>query len=1277
MSTDPNSSTEPSKRYAGRFELIRELGRGGFGVVHEALDLQRNQRVALKILRKDRPAKVSALKAEFRSLRDITHPNLVVLYDLIGGDDDWSISMELVEGSSFLAYVWAGPVGLTSLTDEAALATTWREGNGPRRAENPSRSSRLSFTLDRTRLRQAMRQLAVTVDALHQAGKLHRDIKPSNIRVTPTGRLVLLDYGLVADVGEDGRFDQQGIMAGTSGYMAPEQAFGGRITEASDWYAVGAVLHEALTGEAPRAAKLTDLDAAAQARLVLGQERGDEPPGELEALCCALLQPDSAGRPSGKVVLQLLGATEPSGTPALTRPFARFVGREAQLGALERAYQLAASGQVVCAEVHGGSGFGKSALCEQFLSQTRARDPDVVLLRGRCYEREAVPFKAIDPLVDGVAAHLMALSQTEAAQLSPRDLGALTRLFPVLAELPRTRTDRENKLSELEPSELRRRAFAAFRELLRRLTARRPVVLCIDDAQWGDEDSAALLMEALRPPRAPGLLLIISHRPGEPGPFLSKLQGWLSDAAHEDRLVDVPVDRLPPEEARALGASLLRGLADAETLERLCDEAGGSPLFMLQLAAEPRRSRSPGAQPTTLVDVLRSTVRALRPEARAVLDLVSVAGRPVPASVVLHAAGAPPDGLATVLRLVGERMLTSASSGRLERFETYHDRIRETVVGLLEPDRQRAIHAALAAAVEAGPAEDRDPEVLLTHYAGSGDLHRAAAQALLAAERDEQALAFERAAELYGQALAWRHGTESDTPEQDRALRCRRAGALANAGRGKEAAEVYLAAAALAPEQEALELSRLAAEQLFACGRTDEALEVLGPLLGRVRLTLPRSGAGAVWRIAYSLGKLLLRGVKLKEPATPIVDPLVRLGLEVAWTAAAGLSSVNPVVAMALVLQHLNLALAAGDRRHVCRSLPSFGALWLVAGSPGGLKRGTAFLEQGRAMAKGLDDPLVEALLGIFASTRSMVLGDWPAALLHVDRALEVLAARPSGARYWRTVALGMRLQTVELLGLMTELQAGATRWEDDAAALKDLLGQLYASLFGALARLAADDPTEARRRSTAALATWTTQAGFSAQHLFALRVTVCVDLYESAGPEAHRRVEEAWPAVKASQLLRVQSTRIDGLSLRARAALAAAPASKSPQRLLKAVERDARLLERELRQDARPMASLLRAGAARLRGDTSGALTQLDLANAGFTSTHMELHAAACQRATGVMVGGEAGRALVAQADSLLKQRGVIDPRRWAEVLAPGFSELALTNGAQANSEKAQAKSR
>lgn len=1274
MSIDLNAPSEPQKPsaapYVGRFELVRELGRGGFGVVHEAIDLQRDERVALKILRRDRPAKLSALKAEFRSLRDITHPNLVVLYDLIGEGDDWSISMELVEGCGFLAYVWPGRVGLAAPSDELAfgLAPTWREGSRPPRNAPPTRWAGLSFTLDRSRLRSAVRQLALAVDALHQAGKLHRDIKPSNIRVTPDGRLVLLDYGLVAEVDADGRFDQQGLAAGTSGYMAPEQARGAGLTQASDWYSVGAVLHEALTGASPRVVRLEDLDAAAEARVALGQELGDEPPGELEALCCALLHPDAAARPRGQAVLQLLGATASLRPAALARPFSPFIGRSEQLGALARAYELVGSGEVVCAQVHGPSGYGKSALCDQFLARTRARDPSVVVLRGRCYEREAVPFKAVDPLVDGLTRHLLSLARTETAQLVPRSFAALTRLFPVLRELESALPAQEGHLPELEPAELRRRAFGAFRELLGRLSASRPVVLCIDDAQWGDEDSAALLTEALRAPRAPGLLLLIAHRDGEPGPLLSNLQPWLAEVAHDARRVDVPVSGLAPDEARALGEALFHGSVDAQALERLCDEAGGSPLFMLQLAAEPPRTRASGAPRATLGEVLRAAVKALAPEARVLLEIVSVAGRPVPARTVLSSAGVPSDGFATLLRLVGERMLTSASSGRQERFETYHDRIRETVIGLLEQGRQRVIHAALAAAVEAGPETERDPEVLLTHYAGSGDLERAAACALLAAERAEEALAFERAAELYGSALGWRQETKRDTPEQERALRRRRAMALANAGRGKESAEGFLTAASGAPEEEALELSRLAAEQLFACGRTDEALEVLEPLLRRAHLSLPRSGVGAVWRIAYHFGHVLLRGVKLREGPTPEVDPRVRLGLEVAWAAAAGLSSVNPVLAMSLVLQHLNRALAAGDRSHVCRSLPSFGALWLVAGSPGGLRRGTALLEQGMALAEGLDDPLVEALLGIFASTRCMVLGDWPTALLRVDRALEVLTARPSGARYWCTVALGMRLQTLELLGLVSELQASATRWEDDAGARKDLFGQLYASLFGALAALAAGDPTEARRRASAALATWTTQAGFSAQHLFALRVTVCVDLYESAGPAAHRRVQEAWPAVKASQLLRVQSTRVDGLLLRARAALAAAAAaaaapaaaaasSGASKRLLRAVERDAHQLERELRQDARPLASLLRAGVARLRGDTSGALALIELAIAGFGAAQMALHVACGLRGKGAVLGGEAGEVLVAQADDVLRQHGVVDPARWVDVLAPGLS--------------------
>src|SRR4029077_6280692 len=110
------------------------------------------------------------------------------------------------------------------------------------------------------RLRAALGELTEGLFALHAAGKLHRDIKPSNVLVTSAGRVVLLDFGLVQDQGSlDAQApDDEGI-AGTLGYMAPEQAAKKALSPASDWYAVGVMLFQALAGRLPFEARGMEL----------------------------------------------------------------------------------------------------------------------------------------------------------------------------------------------------------------------------------------------------------------------------------------------------------------------------------------------------------------------------------------------------------------------------------------------------------------------------------------------------------------------------------------------------------------------------------------------------------------------------------------------------------------------------------------------------------------------------------------------------------------------------------------------------------------------------------------------------------------------------------------------------------------------------------------------------------------------------------------------------------------------------------------------------------
>ncbi|HMI94637.1 MAG TPA: serine/threonine-protein kinase, partial [Polyangiales bacterium] len=492
MSTQPRSAPLGRAEFpaSGRFQHKRRLGEGSMGAVFLAFDRERGTEVALKTLRRVDAMGIYRFKREFRALSDVVHPNLVGLYDLFHDGDLWYFTMEYVEGKDFLSYVLGEDRAPGRGTPERGIPHgALRELTVPHAI-----GLELLFPMplrDEERLRAVLVQIAQGLIAIHSAGRLHRDLKSDNVLVTADGCAKVLDFGIAIErtSGTHGTLEL-GVM-GTPAYMSPEQAAGAPVDEATDWYALGVMLYEALTGQVPFdggylevMSEKQQVDPPAPSQMVSGV------PPDLDELCCRLLHRNPAARPRGAAVLRALenqraplAVATTSSIPA--EPDAPFVARAAELVALGRHLTQTDRGKPVVTLVHGPSGLGKTTLVEHFVTQLR-EDARAVALKGRCYEREAVPFKAFDSLIDALSRYLRRLPAVEAAELLPRDVMALAQLFPVLKRVEVVANARRRSIMPSDRQALRKRAFAALKELLVRLADRAPVVLFIDDLQWGD-----------------------------------------------------------------------------------------------------------------------------------------------------------------------------------------------------------------------------------------------------------------------------------------------------------------------------------------------------------------------------------------------------------------------------------------------------------------------------------------------------------------------------------------------------------------------------------------------------------------------------------------------------------------------------------------------------------------------------------------------------------------------------------------------------------------------
>jgi serine/threonine protein kinase len=267
----------------GPYRLHEKVGEGGMGAVYRSEDTRSGAIVAVKVLDEARtkdPQVLSRFRREARIGDALRHPNISAFHDfdeVVIADAGGAVRRRVV----YLVIEWVPGEDLTDLLQRGEWFTV------PRMVEIAG-------------------EVAAALEAAHAAGVVHRDLKPSNIRLTPEGRVKVLDFGL-AKILEGGDLHRDhpptfqttiGSLLGTAPYMAPEQLFGRAVDERTDQFSLGVVLYQMATGKVPfHGRNIVEVLQAVSAKAVAPPSRlNSEIPPALDALILRLLAKEPEGR---------------------------------------------------------------------------------------------------------------------------------------------------------------------------------------------------------------------------------------------------------------------------------------------------------------------------------------------------------------------------------------------------------------------------------------------------------------------------------------------------------------------------------------------------------------------------------------------------------------------------------------------------------------------------------------------------------------------------------------------------------------------------------------------------------------------------------------------------------------------------------------------------------------------------------------------------------------------------------------------------------------------
>ncbi len=1181
-------TTVEQERLEERFGLRGPIGAGQCAQVFAAWDHRRECMVALKTLNEQNEAAISRFKSEFRSLADVSHPNVVKLYDLISDGEIWLMTMELVDG-----------VDLREFQKEAAVGEILKIYEG----------------------------IARGLNAIHQSGHLHCDLRPANVKIDKKGRPVLLDFGFVARLRHaSALLDGRRSVLGSVAYAAPEVIRGSQATPASDWYGFGTMLYEALVGQTPfRASNIS--------QLMLRKASADAPsPETISSLngCSAevisrLLTLDPDERPGFCEIMDVLGAS-PENTSAGPRKVP-FIGRDEDLEELRQCFDsIMVESRPIFVSLTGDSGIGKTRLADRFLEE--CREATGFIYRSRCHENEHLPFLALDAIIEDLAKTLADFETNDGLKFVDGDLQALAQVFPAFRQIPSVaiRAAGDRVISE----ETRIAAFNALATTLTRMGKHYPVVIFLDDIQWGDTDSADFVARFLAANREGTQVMFIAACRSEERNSCRFLGTIMRDPDATETMRRIELEPLGEEEQVRLAAELDFFPRNAR---HIISQARGNPFLLTEFA---RHSLPKGPPPGDLDALYKMRIQGLRPEDLHLVKTLALLGRPVGLDVLSYLVDDETNLQRAITRLKNERVVRVQKSNGRVQIEMMHDRIRDSLIDEMWWNELVERHHDIAQGL--GASGSSDAESLYHHYLLAGVPSRAAQFAFEAADHSVDVLAFGHAADLI------RTGVEIG--ELDRVERKKRLEELASyeshLHRRHHAASAYLRAIkdAKGPSEQ-LRLRLQAAAELVRGGDLDDGFPLLYRCLDSVDSRPPEGKAQVYSHIIKMRNRLELASIRPSKTASLPTD------LEVSWTAARLMAHFDTGAGLYLSLRNLEHAIITRNGPAIARALTLYADQEIKAAPQS--TRAWAALERASELLESIEGR--SSIRAQHRATRAMLLreeGEFAQAIDSFDAASRLYEHSIGDSWNASSVRLAS-MRALALMGRFEDVRAAGSELMSHSDDVGDQTHSVGARIWCYLAHLAADDPQRAHT-NVDCIASWS-KAQILNQHLWAALARMSILLYEGRAERAIDLGESELIEFEDSFVMRSRLNRVDfamrmALASTDMAARASTAGERGPW-----VDR-ARLHNSKLRREtvvwAEALADLIDSQIAFVMNQTQRSSRRLRSAQETFRENGLTVYSWAAQWMQGLLMGGASGERAIEQVRASMHENGVKAPDRF-----------------------------